>query len=106
MPAGNGVEDVCRFCGEDLADENGYVMGRGMTPLVGGSPPESFNALMDALRDAGAEVTVLEMTAVRVGDALLISVLAEDGELIGAEVCEGQRVAEVADAMDLMQSDE
>lgn len=102
LPAGTVQDETCRFCGDPLADTAGNVLAQGAAPLVAGEPPRSFDALMDALRDAGHEVQVVDLTAVRVGDKLLVSAVADDGELIGAEVCEGERVAEVQHVMDLL----
>lgn len=75
---------------------------QGFAPLVDGALPDGFNALMDAMRDAGKDVRVVEITAVRHGDRLLISSLDENGVLLGAEVCGGQRAADVAYALDLL----
>lgn len=77
------------------------VLARGAAPLVDGDPPRSFDALMDALRDAGPEVRLVELTAIRVGETLLVSA-EEDGKLLSAEVCDGERAEEVEHVMALM----
>lgn len=101
LPAGL-VEDVhCRFCGADLADTGGNVLVQGAGTLTK-ETPEDFHQLMTALRDAGAAVEVVELSAVRVGDRLLVSALKEDGELAAAEVCEGDRAREVEQVMGLL----
>ena len=102
LPAGAVEDEVCGFCGGPLADDEGQVVVQGPAPLVNGEPPEDFNALMDALRDSGCDVEVIELSAVRVGDKLLVSALREDGELAAAEVCEGPRADEVAHVMGLL----
>jgi hypothetical protein len=102
LPAGTHASETCRFCGLTLEDEHGAVLAQGAAPLVAGSPPRSFDALMDALRDAGADVQVVELTAVRQGDQLLVSAVSEDGELLSAEVCDGARAEGVEHVMELL----
>lgn len=106
LPAGSVDDESCRFCGDRLADSRGNVLAQGAAPLVDGEPPASFNALMDALRDAGHEVKLVELTAVRVGDSLLVSALTPAGEVVGAEVCDGERAEEVERVMGLLNVDD
>ncbi|HEX7088681.1 MAG TPA: hypothetical protein VF192_01000 [Longimicrobiales bacterium] len=101
LPAGTVEDEHCRFCGALLADENDYVLVQGAPPEM----PDDFSAVMDALRDAGHEVQVIELAAVRVGDKLLVSAMTERGELASAEVCEGDRAREVEDVMGLLERD-
>lgn len=102
LPAGTVDDDVCRFCGDPLASPEGNVLAQGAAPLVDGAPPANFDALMDALRDAGHDVRLVELTTVRVGDKLLVSALSEDGELLSAEVCEGEEAEQVDRTMSLL----
>lgn len=104
LPAGMVGSEYCRYCGADLAPD-GNVLAQGAAPLVDGHPPANFNALMDALRDAGAEVQVVELTAVRQGDQLLVSAVNEDGKLLSAEVCDGPRAESVEHVMELLDAD-
>jgi hypothetical protein len=103
IPAGEVEDERCRYCRKPLADRAGYVLAQGPAPIVDGRPPTDVNELLDALREGGAEVRVVELSAVRVGeDKLLLSALAEDGELVSAEVCEGERAEAVEHLMDLL----
>jgi hypothetical protein len=102
LPAGLVDDETCRYCGRPLADESGHGLAQGAAPLIGGAPPESFDALMDALRDAGQDVRLVELSAVRVGDKLLLSAVDDDGELVQAEVIEGPQAAEVEHLMGLL----
>lgn len=102
LPAGEWGAQTCQYCGGELRTKGGNVLAVGPTPLVDGEPPRGFNDLMDALRKDGVQVEVVEMTATRVGDKLLVSALGENGRLIGVEVCEGERAAQVAHLMELL----
>lgn len=104
LPAGVVEADACRFCGAPLAPA-GQVLAQGAAPLLGGELPSDFNRLMDALKEAGHEVEVVELSAVRVGGSLLVSALRADGHLAAAEVCDGRRAEEVEHAMDLLNPD-
>jgi len=99
-PAGSVDDLTCRFCGSPLADESGNVIAQGVGPLVEAGAPRSFDALAAALRDAGHEVRVVELTSVRVGDQLLVSSLDQEGGVLDAEVCEGSEAREIEDAID------
>lgn len=106
LPAGTVADASCRFCEKDLRDGAGNVLAQGAAPLVGGEPPATFDALMEALRDAGAEVQVLELTTVRHGDRLLYSTVTDAGEVIAAGVAEGDEAEQVEHVMDLIAHDE
>lgn len=102
LPAGDVGDATCRYCEGPLETAGGNVLAAGPAPLVDGAPPRGFDALMDALREDGAEVQLVELTAVAVDGKLLVSALADDGELLSVEVCEGERAAEVAHVMGLL----
>lgn len=89
LPAGLVGAASCRYCGKALADGAGNVLAQGATPVIDGSPARSVDQLMDALRDAGYEVCVVDLSAVRVEDKLLVSALGTDGELLSASVLDG-----------------
>lgn len=105
LPAGTFSDTSCRYCGADLTDEKGNVLAQGAAPLVEGEPPSSFDALMDALRNAGSEVQVVELTAVRCGDRLLYSTVTDNGEVLAAGVTDGQAAESLAGIMGTLDED-
>lgn len=102
LPAGTVADATCRYCGKDLRDRDGNVLGQGVAPLVDGEPPRTFDALMEALRDTGAEVRLVELTAVRHGDRLLYSTVTADGEVVAAGVAGGADAVQVTRFMDML----
>jgi hypothetical protein len=106
LPAGTVADASCRYCGRSLVDGYGNVLAQGAAPLVNGRSPESFDALMEALKSADAEVQVVELTAVRHGDRLLYSAVSDDGDVLSAGVTEGAPAAALERSMDLLHDDE
>lgn len=90
-PAGVAVEDACRFCGTPLTDDAGNVLAQ----LMPDGPPGDFGTFIDALRRAGSDVQLVELTSVRIGDKVLLSAMNEEGELVRAAVCEGEKADQV-----------
>lgn len=101
LPAGSVEDTACRFCGGELA-RGGNVLAQGAAPLVSGEPPRSFDELMEACRDAGAEVQLVELTAVRHGDRLLFSTVTENGEVLACGIAEGPRARALTGLMDTL----
>lgn len=95
--AGTTSSEACRFCGLPLEDTDGRVLAQGVPP--GTELPADFDAFLSALRDAGAEVVVVELNAVQVGDKLLLSSTAEDGELLDASIVEGREAAAISELL-------
>lgn len=103
LPAGELGSRECCYCGASLTSPDGMVLAQGPAPLVDSEIPDGFDALMDGLRRAGSEVRVVQLSAVPLGEGrLLVSSLADDGELLSAELCEGSRAEEVAHLMALL----